>query len=252
MSGTIVPIVGMHRSGTSALAGALHTGGISMGPERHFLPKPLPENPQGFFEDYRFRRVNDLICRHNGYEVTSWEPPPDMECDGVFLRFRRVLLVLGNEIRFSSWGWKDPRTCLTLGSWISTLRLIRRLAAVHAVFVFREPMAVADSLRRREGLALRQGLDLWYRYNRRALRSVENSGVRVSFLEFADLLQNPRGILDSLSIHLPGLDPEAGAEFIDPGTPRSAPDPGAEGRKAGGDPRAERLLKRLRTRRIKP
>lgn len=224
MSATIVPILGMHRSGTSALAGALHNGGISMGPERHFRPKPLPENPKGFYEDYRFRRLNDLICRRNGYQIKSWDLPPKMLNDAVSLLVRRALLVLANGRRFPSWGWKDPRTCLTFDFWTSTLRLLGRLDDVHVLFVFRDPLAVADSLERRDGLPLERALDLWHEYNARAFRSLEASGVPASFVAFSDLLRDPARILGGLAEHLPGLDPVAGVEFVDPRYRRSSGD----------------------------
>ena len=50
----IVIVVGMHRSGTSAVAGILHLHGISMGSEKTFKPKPLPQNPMGFYENFGF------------------------------------------------------------------------------------------------------------------------------------------------------------------------------------------------------
>jgi hypothetical protein len=49
----------MHRSGTSAVAGILHLNGIAMGSEKTFKPKPLPQNPKGFYENYDFRKIND-------------------------------------------------------------------------------------------------------------------------------------------------------------------------------------------------
>lgn len=233
MPGTIVPVLGMHRSGTSALAGALHTGGIAMGMERHFKPPPMPQNPRGFYEDYRFTRVNDRICRKNGYRVKSWEVPPPIVDDSFPLLGRRLLLLSSNVRRFTSWGWKDPRTCLTFGFWISSLRLLGRLSDVHVVFGFRDPLAVAESLRRRNDIGLQRALDLWHAYNGLALRALEASGASASFVEFSDLLGDPLGVLRELAGPLPGLDPEAGARFVEPELDHSSSLP-------GGEPRDER------------
>jgi len=45
----IVIVVGVHRSGTSAVAGILHLNGIAMGSEKTFKSKPMPQNPRGFY-----------------------------------------------------------------------------------------------------------------------------------------------------------------------------------------------------------
>ena len=211
MSRAIVPVLGMHRSGTSAVAGALHHGGISMGPERSFQPGPRPENPKGFYEDCRFRDLNDLLCHRNGYVVTSWEPPPEIHGDGVLLRLRRTLLLRFNDRRFSAWGWKDPRTCLTFGLWASTFRRLGRLAETHVVFVVRDPLDVAASLETRNDLSRPRALDLWHTYNRRALAAVEAAGVPMSVVEYGELLRDPDEVLERLSRRLPALDPAGAA-----------------------------------------
>jgi O-antigen biosynthesis protein len=252
MSRTIVPVVGMHRSGTSALAGALHSGGVAMGSERHFRPKPLPENPKGFYEDYRFRRINDLLCEGSGYRVKSWGSPPSKVEDSPVLLARRFVLVLRRGAhRSSSWGWKDPRTCLTFDLWASTLRLVGRLDDVHAVFIVRDPRAVSDSLGRRDGLAPEQALDLWREYNVRVLRSLEASRVPVSVVEFSRFLSDPLPVVEKLATHITGFDAGAGARFVDLRHGRSSSDvsdvPEREGRRYHS---AMQLFEELRSRAI--
>ena len=69
----IVIVVGVHRSGTSAVAGILHLNGIAMGSEKTFKPKPMPQNPRGFYENYDFRKLNDRILKLAGYRVKSFD-----------------------------------------------------------------------------------------------------------------------------------------------------------------------------------
>ena len=52
----ITIILGMHRSGTSTIAGVLHLNNISMGTYKNFWPRPLAQNPKGFYENYDFRQ----------------------------------------------------------------------------------------------------------------------------------------------------------------------------------------------------
>ena len=57
----ITIVLGMHRSGTSVVAGILHFNKIIMGTYDTFWPRPLPQNPKGFYENYDFRKINDTI-----------------------------------------------------------------------------------------------------------------------------------------------------------------------------------------------
>ena len=118
----IVLVVGMHRSGTSALAGMLHSNGIIMGEQDSWHPKPMRENPKGFFENKRFRMLNDQILRDNGYKVKSFNPdiPPITQLSES-CRDRMEALIKEYNTRYPCWGWKDPRTCLTLRHWFNVM-----------------------------------------------------------------------------------------------------------------------------------
>ena len=48
----ITIVLGMHRSGTSVVAGILHFNKVSMGTYETFWPRPLPQNPKGFYENF--------------------------------------------------------------------------------------------------------------------------------------------------------------------------------------------------------
>lgn len=147
----IIIILGMHRSGTSALAGLLHHNGVMMGKEDEFYPKPMKENPKGFYENVRFRRINDRILRRYDYRVKSFSPSvPTIYpvSDGNLLTLMKKLILEYNG-EYDFWGWKDPRTCLTLYSW---LRVIEDLGLFHEVRIIqmkRNVENIADSMRRR-------------------------------------------------------------------------------------------------------
>ena len=116
----IVIVTGMHRSGTSALAGLLHHNGICMGEDRFFLPRALPENAKGFYEDIRYRRVNDDILGSYGYNVSKFHPNiPPIPAISVPLQARIKNLIGRRE---GNWGFKDPRTCLTIKYWLRHMR----------------------------------------------------------------------------------------------------------------------------------
>jgi hypothetical protein len=115
----IVVIVGMHRSGTSALAGLLHHNGIVMGEEENFRPKPKKnQNEKGYYENFRFRSLNDELLGYNNYKAKSFDPyVPDFKFPEE-LKHEGQNLLHEYSIRYKNWGWKDPRTSLTLKFWL--------------------------------------------------------------------------------------------------------------------------------------
>jgi len=69
-------VLGMHRSGTSTVAGILHLNKVIMGTYQSFWPRPLPQNPKGFYENYDFRIINDRLLNKVGYDAKSYESDP--------------------------------------------------------------------------------------------------------------------------------------------------------------------------------
>ena len=69
----IVIVLGMHRSGTSTLSGILHMNKVTMGTYQNFWPRPLNQNPKGFYENYDFRNINDQMLKFSGYDVKSYK-----------------------------------------------------------------------------------------------------------------------------------------------------------------------------------
>ena len=142
-----VCVLGMHRSGTSLVAGILRQLGIDLGPDEEFLP-PDSNNESGYFELKELVYVNNDILAHYG---GSWddvpELPPDWEKSNELAQIRdRARALLDRRFAASpQWGWKDPRTCITLPFWQLLVSGLRYVICV------RNPLDVAHSLRSREG-----------------------------------------------------------------------------------------------------
>ena len=115
----IVIIVGMHRSGTSALAGMLHMNGVVMGEYNTFYPDPSPENPKGFYENFMFRKINDMLLKTRGYKVKSFslDISQTQYLPNVRIKKRMKKVITSYNEKYEVWGFKDPRTCLTIGTW---------------------------------------------------------------------------------------------------------------------------------------
>ncbi len=191
-------LAGMHRSGTSMIAGLLQGCGLDLGSENDLLP-PAPSNPDGFWENRSFLRVNDSFLKELG---GSWDRPPLLgpaiwEDERRVRRFRNQAAKLARRFRRREpWGWKDPRNCLTLPLWRSVLPQTKVLICV------RNPLAVAESLCARDGMSFAESFDLWLTYNRSALAAAPPEERIVTHYEsyFLDPCAELRRVLESFRI----------------------------------------------------
>jgi len=156
-----VLVLGMHRSGTSALTGALQERGLWLGD----VTVSNSGNAKGNRESTAVMDLNDAVLAANG---GAWDSPPAGLAWSRDLAERRDRLLDSLRPAASGpWGFKDPRTLLTLPFWEEGLAVYR------LVGTFRHPLAVAESLRDRDGMPLDRGLHLWRVYNARLLRAWE-------------------------------------------------------------------------------
>ena len=166
-SGLIV--LGMHRSGTSAVTGTLRLCGAWVGEEAELTGAGF-ENPRGFWERRDTRNVCDRLLHSAGadwWKIARFEPEaiPHAILAEERKKFTRIVSSL-NEHR--SWALKEPRLCLLL----SVLRdCVSNPICIH---VFRNPLEVARSLQTRNGFGIAAGLALWEAYNCRALSASEH------------------------------------------------------------------------------
>ena len=216
----IVIICGMHRSGTSALAGMLHANKICMGDERKkdFYPPPMKENPKGFYENVRFRRVNDAILKRVGYSVKSFDSyiPEVPICSDVKIRGKMKELITEFDSTNVNWGWKDPRTSLTLLTWVDVLKTMDFYRKAKAIFIVRDPDEIAESMLARGNKEKVEGQfkSLALQYMFRAVVCLSDTGMPFTPIAFGTLIRHPEDVAENLSSFL-------GAEitdtsFIDP------------------------------------
>jgi hypothetical protein len=160
-------VLGMHRSGTSALTGAL--GALGFNTPHTDERMDWPESNSEHWESVSLTVYNDhLLAKLGG----SWEAPPDLstkwESDAALSELGSPLPIL--NAAYPEPGpcvWKDPRLCLLLPFWRTFLP-----SPLAAVLVWRSPLAVARSLQKRDGMHLADGIALWERYNRAALENL--------------------------------------------------------------------------------
>jgi SAM-dependent methyltransferase len=155
MEAAAVLLLGMHRSGTSCLAGCLEEAGLYLGA----VNTKAPYNARGNRENRAIRELNDEVLEANG---GAWDSPPQSVQWSTAQRQRRDAILAAYPVN-GAWGFKEPRSLLTLDGWLEVL------PAPRCVGTFRHPTAVAESLRQRNGFTLEKSYALWLAYNRRLL-----------------------------------------------------------------------------------
>ncbi len=188
-------ILGMHRSGTSALTGVLGRLGISLGLN---LMKPTEENPKGYFENQGVNEINESILRRLD---SSWHDLFSLQKDwwkqeGISAFREKALKLIQMEFAgVDTFCIKDPRMCVLFPFWNSIFEeLDTKLSYILPV---RNPTEVADSLKRRHGLSIQKGIILWMNHMLNA-EFYSRSGPRC-FVFFEELLKNPEKTINRIS-----------------------------------------------------
>jgi tetratricopeptide (TPR) repeat protein len=144
---TAIVVLGMHRSGTSCLAGMLSAAGLASAGDtiRNW------DNARGHHEMLEAVRLNEAVLAHSGGHWLS--PPATLRWTDEHAAARDALLAAQIDGRPSL--LKDPRTLLTLAFW--------RASAVpwRAIGIVRHPLAVARSLESWREMPLAEGVALW-------------------------------------------------------------------------------------------
>jgi len=190
---TTICVLGMHRSGTSFITRALSELGVYLGPQEHTIG-PREDNPEGFSEHHYITHLNDEMLIELG---GSWHTPPPLppgwENDPRLATFaERARRILDEDFAAAPlWGWKDPRTCLTLPFWQ------RLVPSMRYVLCVRSPLAVALSLQTRDGFSIEKGGSLWVEHTAAAL--THTSGRPRLLIAYDDIIERPELELARLS-----------------------------------------------------
>ena len=219
-------VLGMHRSGTSAVARVLNLMGAYVGEDADLMPPHARDNPTGYWERRELVIAHDEFLAAEGYawdRVSGFEPARiDAPQRGALLhQLRDVVRRLSSHA--APWLIKDPRLCLLLPIWLD--------AAPQAacVVVVRDPRQVAASMREshRGVYTSHFLLALWEKYLYSALQTL--SGRHALFVSYAQLLSDAdaqsRRLREGLQeLGCKGLHAAAPADlhaFVDAGLRRS-------------------------------
>lgn len=147
-----IVVLGMHRSGTSCLAGMLAAGGLASAGEavRNW------DNARGHHENLDVVRLNEAVLAYSGGHWLS--RPDEVRWTDEHASVRDRLLTA--EIDGRAALLKDPRTLLVLPFWRASR------VPFHPIGIVRHPLSVARSLESWRGMPLSEGVALWSAHNR--------------------------------------------------------------------------------------
>jgi hypothetical protein len=193
----------MHRSGTSMVARILMECGVHLGDPDELLPATAA-NTEGHFEHGEIVALNDAVLATLG---GAWDLPPGRIQWLARGRRLRALGPRGASILAAlrtggAWGWKDPRTSLTLRFWRPLVPELRVVACV------RDVVAVAHSLAQRGHSSELFSMRLWTAYNRELLRTAPKG--RTLFVSYERFFADPEREVARL-VRGVGLPPDADA-----------------------------------------
>jgi len=180
-------VLGMHRSGTSAVTRLLNMLGCHLGSPQS-LKGANPENPKGFWENDDIVNVNkDILqamqCRWDRVANFDAQLPltsPDFEK----LRKRMYGEILKLDA-FRPWAIKDPRLCLLSSLWRT------KMEVPVCVISVRPPLEIAKSLFTRNNIPISCGIALWEKYTLESLKG--SHGLPRILVNYHELLADPVG-----------------------------------------------------------
>lgn len=162
---SVLLVLGMHRSGTSALTRVLSLCGASL--PRTLFDAVEGDNDLGYWESRPIIEYHEALFSRIGTTMLAGEPIDPAWFDSEDARVAERDLV---RIVRAEWGggwlapsrcWiiKEPRICRLMPLWRRVLAGTgRQIAALHAI---REPAEVAASLARRDGFAREAAERAW-------------------------------------------------------------------------------------------
>jgi glycosyltransferase involved in cell wall biosynthesis len=209
LTGRAICVLGPPRSGTSLTARLLDLAGVHLGPREELLGEERRQlftegeavmaraeysNPGGHWEHYRLMRLNERLLRTlggNWRELPLLPPGWELATELDELREEAQVILAESFASRQLWGWKDPRNSLTLPFWR------RLLPETRYVICVRNPVEVAQSLQRRDGIPLADGVRLWQAYLAAAF--LNTSGRPRLIVAYEDYFKYPVGVGASLA-----------------------------------------------------
>lgn len=191
----LIVVLGMHRSGSSAITKGLEVMGVNLG--SHLMSADA-NNEKGYFEDIALNQINTEILEASGHSWNSLSLIKDNDLlsdkfTGLKDRATEILKekLAGAEIL----GIKDPRFCRLLPFWKDVFNDLK--LDVSYVIILRNPESIAASLFARDAYPRVKSLYLWLEYMVPVFR--ETRAFKRSVVDFDQLVAHPKAVIEALA-----------------------------------------------------
>ena len=188
VSQQLVVVLGMHRSGTSAITRGLQTVGISLGDR--LMPAIQGVNDKGFWEDLDIVHFNDELLEACGRKWHSLDPVQPVEFENLYkknFQIRAIDILRRKLAENAIFGFKDPRIVKLLPFWQQVFNAGK--FNVSYILALRNPVSIQNSLAKRDGFDPEKSYYLWIEH---MLAMIECAGKAKSiFVDYDLLMQFP-------------------------------------------------------------
>jgi hypothetical protein len=206
-------VLGMHRSGTSAVTRVMNLLGCAL-PDN--LIGPSESNETGHWESVAAMQLNDAILASAGSSWLDWGAiNEDWRQSGLKAEMLgRIRQVIEDHAALGPlFALKDPRTCRLADLWLAGMADAK--VEPRVMLMLRNPAEVCASLEARDLMATGYGQLLWLRHVLDA--EYFSRGVRRIVCRYDQLMRNWPGVVDrikaGLGIALPRNTPAVHAEI---------------------------------------
>ncbi len=190
MKQTCILILGMHRSGTSALTGTLAKLGIYIGDD---LMASNEYNPKGYFENNILYEINEKLlaeCSSNWDDVFYKPNKLELLLDSPILQELKTAIV--DQFASSElFAIKDPRLAYLFPLYEQILESLE--IDIRIIIPYRNPIEVAQSLKKRDGMSIERSMLLWAYHLFLSEKTSRN--YKRCFLAFDELMSNHNEVI---------------------------------------------------------
>ena len=158
---TIYFVLGMHRSGTSALSGVLNIMGLDFGTN---LMQGDSNNPKGYYENNFVYGLNENILKE---AQSSWDDYNfdinKISTEKKEFYINNIIELVNDEFKYSEkFVVKDPRICILFPLWEEAC--LRQEIEIKVILPYRNPIEVAQSLKNRNNFSHEKSLLIWSKH----------------------------------------------------------------------------------------
>jgi hypothetical protein len=199
MKNRLIVVLGMHRSGTSAVTRGLQVFGVQLGDR--LMPPFEGDNEKGFWEDIdinalNIEMLNEIKSDWHNLALIKKEEIEALKKSG-FLQ-RAVELLRVKTSNFPIYGFKDPRLLKLLPFWKEVFNHCQY--EVSYILALRHPLSVAKSLAKRNQFDGEKSYLMWLGH---VINSLSGTfGCNRILVDYDKLMENPGRELNRIAAAL--------------------------------------------------